>query len=101
MEDSEKISQLKKIMYDDYPLIPSYMYEGIANYIVCHIAPGGFLSSIIRNDLKGAVNLADNENIGAIVSYVKFLYNHAPIDCWGGEKQFDAWLAQRTCERRG
>ena len=93
MEDSEKVSQLKKIMYNDYPLIPSYMYEGVINYILYRVEPGDFLSAIIKNDLKGAVNLADDDNIRALAAYVRFFYNHTPADCWGGEDKFNAWVA--------
>jgi hypothetical protein len=93
MDANELTSKLmKKALYDKYPLIPSYMYEGIINYVVHHIKPGHFLSAVIQNDLKEAVASTDNENQEAIVSYVKFFYNDTPGDCWGSKQNYNEWL---------
>ena len=75
--------------------IPSYMMEGLQRYIEDHVSPGKFLSAVIKNDLRGAIDMADDQNIQNLPAYVAFLYNHAPISCWGSEENFNKWLKEK------
>ena len=59
------------------------MMYGLERYIEGHIKPGGFLSAVLKNDLRGAINHADNENIQKLPAYIEFLYNEAPSLCCG------------------
>jgi len=72
--------------------IPERMMYGLERYIEGHIKPGGFLSAVLKNDLCGAINHADDENIQNLPAYIGFLYNQAPSLCWGSEKKFKDWL---------
>jgi hypothetical protein len=67
------------------------MHRGITDWIVQGIPGGGFLMSIIRNDLKGAVSRADNINLPKIANFVQFFTGHAPSICWGSEENADSW----------
>lgn len=73
-------------------------YENLYNkgqldaYIQHHIPVGGFLTAILENDLKQAVLQADSRNIRKIVTYVTYLYNNAPVRCWGSPEKVQAWL---------
>ena len=42
--------------------IPGYMRGGFLRWILYGIAPGHFLSAVIRNDLSAAVARADDAN---------------------------------------
>jgi hypothetical protein len=75
--------------------IPDYMHEGLVAYILDGRATGSFLQAILSNDLLKAVARGDDYNQSAIVDYVKFLHNHAPIGCFGSEKVVDAWKEGR------
>lgn len=56
------------------------------------ISPGGFLTAVLRNDLAGAVDKADDRNVELIPNYVRLLYNFAPAGCWGSERQMSDWF---------
>ena len=53
--------------------------------------PGGFLTAVLCNDLAKAVSKADDRNVELIPNYVRLLYNHAPMDCWGDDETVDNW----------
>lgn len=76
--------------------IPDYMRGGLADYILHGLPPGDFLQAVISNDLKEAVGRADETNQRCLPEYIKFLYNHAPIGCWGGRAEMVDW-----CKRGG
>ena len=87
---SDKIGDSMK--HADWTLIPQYMREGVLHYIERGIPPGDFLSAVLCNDLRGAVDRADETNIQIIHRYVIFFYNYAPYNCWGNEEYFVAWV---------
>ena len=76
--------------------IPSYMMPGLQRYIEEHIAPGDFLKAVICNDLKKAVELADDENLANLAAYVGFLYNETPGPCWGSPEKYKKWLSNES-----
>lgn len=76
----------------DWSIIPGYMQHGLRLYIENGIEPGGFLEAVLKNDLSGAYNRADNTNIHYISDYVRFLWTWAPSLCWGSEERYNAWL---------
>lgn len=73
-------------------ILPAHMHEGMALYLAFGIEPGGFLYSILINDLKGAAMSADLANRYAIWDYVNFLYNFSPMFCWGTTERVQAWI---------
>lgn len=64
---------------------------GMERYIEERIRPGGFLAAVLRNDLMDAAVRAD-ETVD-LRALVKWLYNHAPPDCYGSPEKFEAWRA--------
>ena len=76
----------------DWSLIPERMRGGLRRYIENGIPPGGFLSAVLCNDLRGAVERGDDENQMILHQYIRFLYNYAPAQCWGSEAKFKAWV---------
>jgi hypothetical protein len=74
--------------------IPIRMHPGIIRWIQSGVKPGQFLTAIIENDLKEAINRADDENIIRLVAYVKFFYNAAPGGCWGSKEKVEQWQKQ-------
>ena len=72
-------------------LIPSRMIPDLVCYIVHGIHPGNFLSAVVSNDLMDAVARADEENQKLLVEYSTFLYNYAPIGCFGSKEAFLNW----------
>ena len=74
--------------------IPSYMMESLQRYIENHQTPGNFLSAVLKNNLRKAIEMADDQNIHNLPAYIGFLYNHAPRGCWGSEAHFNQWLEE-------
>lgn len=76
--------------------IPERMMPGLQRYIEDHVPPGDFLREVICNNLKGAVDRADDENIVNLAAYVGFLYNQVPSDCWGSKEKYEAWISNKS-----
>ena len=79
----------------DYSVIPQHMRDGLIRYVVDHLQPGDFLSAVICNDLAGAVERADAENLPLLKTYVAWFYNVPPAICNGSHKAMTAWLAKK------
>ena len=67
--------------------------QGIQGYINDHIDPGGFLSAVLSNDLRESFGRADSQNREDLFEIVCWLWNHAPVDCWGSAERVAAWLS--------
>jgi len=74
--------------------IPSHMHGGIVRYYENGIPPGHFLSAVIDNDLKEAINRADDVNVNCLKAYVMWFYNQAPSGSWGRTGSVDRWLKE-------
>lgn len=72
--------------------VPSYMHEGICNYLNFGMISGDFLMSIFRNNLSEAVTRADGNNRWALIDYVHLLYAIAPVGSWGGDDFVREWV---------
>jgi len=74
--------------------IPTHTMEALDNYFLRGYEPGGFIVSILTNNLYGAVNSADVANRHAIWEIVKWLTNDpiVPNYSWGHEKDVSNWL---------
>lgn len=72
--------------------IPPYMMESLQLYIDERQPVGSFLEAVICNDLKMAVDGADENNLANLPAYIGYLYNEAPARCCGSRKKMEAWL---------
>ncbi len=75
-----------------YAQIPAHMQEAIRRYVVQGIQPGDFLTAVITNDLRNAVNRADETNLPLLKVYVQWFYNEAPSACWGSHEMMHEWM---------
>lgn len=71
--------------------IPTRMMPALRRWIDHGILPGNFLQAVLRNDLRRAVALADDENLANLPAYTSYLYNDAPQACWGSPERVEAW----------
>ena len=71
--------------------IPTHLIGGIDRWVEQHTLPGGFLTAVLKNDLKGAVDRADDISKKHIVDIVIYLYNYVPSACWGSKEKVEAW----------
>ena len=75
-------------------VIPSHTKEALDSYFLKGYEPGGFLMSILTNNLYGAVTSADVANRHAIWEIVKWLTTDpiVPIHSWGTKEHVSNWL---------
>jgi hypothetical protein len=74
--------------------LPLATQEGLARYIEERLPGGHFLTAVLSNDLREAVNRADQDNLAALGSIVQWLFWHAPSKCWGNPENVRDWLAR-------
>lgn len=77
-----------------FVIIPRMFYS-LRGYVEHHVPVGSFLTAVICNDLKQAVQQADDVNLVNIPAFVEYLYNHAPSECWGSKEKHNNWLSSR------
>ena len=75
--------------------IPLPILEGLREYGLHHVSPGGFLHAVLCNNLHEAVCRADVESLAAIRQIVLYVYNAMPSPCWGSPENVEAWLKRR------
>lgn len=56
------------------------------------LAPGGFLSSILKNDLVGAVLKADSDSKNIISDITTYCWNNLPDNIWGSSEKVEKHL---------
>lgn len=80
--------------------IPEYMRGGLLRWIEHAIEPGEFLRAVLRNDLRQACELADDNNRERLAQYLKVLYSSAPGGCWGSIEKYERWRFTHSNEFR-
>jgi hypothetical protein len=70
------------------------MLAPIERYVLQGIIPGGFLQAVICNDLAGAMQQADDENLANIQAFAAYFYNNTPGACWGSREKMVLWGKQ-------
>jgi hypothetical protein len=55
---------------------------------------GGFLRSVLENDLMGAVGRADYGNMGDLFEICNYVWNKLPATCHGSKKIVKEWLGE-------
>jgi len=87
LQDFDTVSEFLK-EYPEYNVIPSYTISDLMDYVKKGMNPGGFIRSILCNDLVGAYDKADHLNKPVIGKVVQLVYNRTPDDCWAGGFRF-------------
>jgi len=80
-------------------VIPPHMLLALQRYAASGLPVGDFLRAVICNDLKEACGRADDTNQPILPAYVAWLYNEAPMACWGSEQRHLQWLKDKAHER--
>lgn len=79
-----------------YQRVPIGLRAGLIRYVDHGIAPGGFLTAVICNDLLEATGRADEESRAAFFEIVGWFYNEAPSTCWKSRAAMDAWIVKHA-----
>lgn len=70
--------------------------DSLDKYAADRIPTGGFLQSVLENDLVGALGRADPDNKQDIAEIVQYIYNFLPHICWGSPERVKKWLKGKT-----
>lgn len=82
------------INYESFPT--AHMADAIRRYVENGIHPGGFMEAVLCNDLKGAINRADEINRFALRDIVNWFIWEFPANLWGSNKAYMAHLMKFT-----
>lgn len=77
---------------DEYVGVPEHLRESLVAYVTMHRMTGGFLEAVLANDLSGACARADKNSRVALYDIVFWLFNQAPVGCWGSQAKYNAWI---------
>ena len=72
-------------------VVPTHLQPGLLRWIEEGIRPGGFLSSVLANNLIGAAARADELSLVGLPILAKFLVQHAPNGSYGSPKALKNW----------
>ena len=93
MENSEKkFTFIRGKIYT----IPKRMRPSLLRYIEKGVSVGHFLTAVLENNLVNAIGYADEENLDNLPAYTNYLYNYAPMDCWGTAKKVKDWIETKS-----
>jgi len=79
--------------YDEFPT--EHMRGAAQRWIENALTPGGFLTAVLENDLKGAVARADHMNLAKLPEIVQWFTWNAPSSCWGSPEKVEAWTGTK------
>ena len=82
----------------DYGLygVPEHTRESLERYLFEGIEPGGFLYSVLTNDLYGACTRCDHVNKEYLVEIVRWVFHEAPRGSWGHQACMVDWIKDRN-----
>lgn len=69
----------------------NYLDEGLENYLMHGLKPGGFLTAVLANDLFGAANRADHWNRQRLPEIVNEILHKVPSLAIGSYEAVDDW----------
>ena len=83
---------MRKLDFTGYEGVPSHTQHALRQYVENGLAPGGFLTAVLENDLMGAIGRADSQNIAALKEIAQFIYNRVPSVAHGYKGVVDDYL---------
>ena len=72
--------------------VPDKYVNSLEAYIKSGREPGGFLQSVLKNDLFEAIARADSLSLHVIDAILCWLSAHAPAPCWMSKENYEAWI---------
>jgi len=95
MENSNGGKRPKEFGHVDYIQVPGHMRENLEGFLEHGWELGGFLYSVLTNDLRGAVKRADGKNRLVLLEWVDFCNSELPGKCWGSPEAVAYWMRFR------
>jgi hypothetical protein len=86
-------------LISQYDKIPEHLMESLVAYVNDGRPTGGCLEALLSNDLTEVMRRADEATMFAIPRVVGWLYNKAPMGCWGSKKNVALWIRAKAALR--
>lgn len=87
--------------FEDFEFAPIDWQESIFNYLVHGFSPGGFLTSVLANNLFDAASRSHILNqVRSIKDICLWITLYAPKESFGSYETVDSWLALTSDQRR-
>lgn len=83
----------------NWGLIPEHMRQCVIDYVETGFLSSDFLSAVLENNLRRAVESADDINQDRLKCYVQFFFNYTPSACWGNVEKVKAWQQRKGLQR--
>lgn len=77
----------------------NYLDESLENYLMYGLEPGGFLTSVLANDLRLAVGRADHWNKSNLPEIVDAVTYNVPDLAWGSYLRVKDWCSNKDGRR--
>ncbi len=87
------------IRYTDINTGNNYLDEGVENYLIHGLHPGGFLTSVLANDLYLAIGRADHWNKNNLPAIVDAVLREAPEISVGSYLRVKDWINDKDGRR--
>jgi hypothetical protein len=87
------------IRYTDINTGNNYLDEALENYLMHGFQPGGFLTSVLANDLYLAVGRADHWNKDRLPQIVNEVLYKMPSISWGSYAAVNDWCKDKDHRR--
>lgn len=81
-----------------YEKIRQDVKDSLELYVEAGIRPGGFLTSVLENDLKRAMMSADLRNRQTLYEIVMYVVNELPAISQGSPEKVKGWIEHRGKE---
>lgn len=85
--------------YHDFNTGNNWLDESLENYLMYGYEPGGFLTSVLANDLSMAVVRADAWNRGNLHHIVNEVFHKMPSWAYGSYQRVKEWCADKDGRR--
>ena len=76
------------------------LQAGLERYVEHGVMPGGFMSAVLRNDMKNAFRYADDENAQNMANIMQWIECNLPIRCWGSASRVAVWTCGAAARQK-
>lgn len=92
----KKITEKHFFDYYQKTIIPNHIRTPLYNYFIHGIMPGGFLTSLLSNDLFLSVQKADPLNLTYYIHITTWILHNMPDDSYGSYEIVNNWCANKN-----
>lgn len=78
---------------------PDDLRRSLDRYVLEGCPVGGFLQAVLENDLRGAIQRADPDNLARLRDIAAYVWFNVPASAYGSAQAYERHLKKRRAER--